>query len=259
VRVTQELLYSPIELKQFFDKEKPDLIVHLASYGNMNYQKDPEQIVLSNLIGSFNMMKASLDVNYQAFVQVGSSSEYGKKAKAMNERDLLLPETFYGASKAGATHLAYAFAKQYDKPIVTVRPFSVYGAGEADFRFIPLVIKHMLEAKTFQCHFEANHDWIYIDDFIEGLLLAAEKVRAIPTRVINIGTGRMHSNKEICEMLKRISGIQYLANPFPGERPNDSEVWMSDNSLISSLGFYPKHMLKEGLEKTFNWYKQKYA
>ncbi len=258
-RVTQELLYSPVELNKFFNKVKPDYIFHLAAYGNMSHQKDVSMTVFANIIGIFNMLKESAGVPYKAFINFGSSSEYGRKPRPMNEQDRLDPETFYGASKAGGTLLAHAFAKQHNLPVVTVRPFSVYGENEADFRFIPTVIRSMLSRSAFPLDESATHDWVYIQDFIEGTLAVAENVHKFPEGIVNIGSGRAHTNKEVCEMLKKISGLQYLATPLPNMRANDSEVWVSDNSLISQrVGFYPKFMLGEGLSKTYEYYKKRY-
>ncbi len=256
LRITQELLYSPEELREFFHIEKPDYIYHLASYGNMSHHKSIATIVLANVIGTLNMLAESVNIDYKAFIQFGSSSEYGRKAKAMSESDVLIPETFYGASKGGATLLARAFARQYKKSIVVVRPFSVYGEHEADFRFIPTVCRSLIMDESFQLDDFGNHDWIYIDDFIAGLFTVQEKIEQLKGKIVNIGTGRMHSNKEIVRLLEEISGKKALAVPMNNQRPNDSEVWMSDNTLLSSLGFYPKVMLKEGLSKVYEYTKQ---
>jgi nucleoside-diphosphate-sugar epimerase len=258
-RITQELLYSPSELKAFFLREQPDYIYHLAAYGNMAKQTDIPMTVMANLIGSFNMLKESIDIPYKAFINFGSSSEYGVKEEPMSELDVLQPDTFYGASKGGATLLARAFAKQFVKPIVTIRPFSVYGPAEADFRFIPTVIRSILNNQSFTLDEKAVHDWIYVDDFIEAVMLIAEKASNITNGIVNVGTGRMHTNKEVCELLKKISGKAYLATSLQGMRKNDSSVWMANNSYLTGLGWYPKTMLQEGLTKTWEYYKEKYA
>lgn len=257
-RITQELLYNPSELRKFFQEEQPDYIFHLAAYGNMHGQNDPTQIIYANIIGTYNMLACSASVPYKAFINFGSSSEYGKKFYPMSEKDILIPETFYGASKASATHLAYVFATEFMKPIITIRPFSVYGEGEALFRFIPTVIRNMIQGTAFQLEERANHDWIYIEDFLAALFLIMENPNKIPGKVINIGSGRMTSNKEICDTLKKISGIQYLATPWTGMRPGDSQTWMSDNSNLNLLGFYPKYMLSEGLKRTYDYYLKLY-
>ena len=207
--------------------------------------------VFANIIGTFNMLNASKDVNYRAFVNFGSSSEYGKKFRPMQEEEHILPTSFYGASKAGATHLAYAFAKHYDKPIFTIRPFSVYGPGEAAFRFIPTVIRSLKNGTSFVLDEEAYHDWIFISDFIDGLFLAQDKVGTLDSRVINCGTGRQRTNKEIVKMLEKISGKKALYIPMPNQRPGISEVWMANTDKLTRLGWYPKVMTEEGLRACY--------
>lgn len=259
VSIPRELLYNPDQLIEFVEKEKPDYIYHLAAYGNMSHQKDLAMIVFANLIGTFNLLNASLRVPYRAFINFGSSSEYGIKGIKMSETDRLDPNSMYGATKAGATHLVRAFAKQFDKPTLTVRPFSVYGPGEADYRFIPTVCRSIVTNTPFPLDEHATHDWVYIQDFTDGVLLATDNINRLSSQVVNIGSGRMHTNREVCEMLKKVSGKQYLATPLNGLRNDSSQaVWMSDNSKIASFGFAPKHMLEEGLRKTFNYFKSKY-
>lgn len=233
------------------------MIFHCASYGNMSHQKDIPMTVMANLIGTFNMLKESIDIPYRSFIHFGSSSEYGMRESPMSELDRPNTTTFYGASKVGATYLARAFAKQFDKPIVTVRPFSVFGPGEADFRFIPTVIRSIIKDESFQLDGKANHDWVYIQDFIDAVFLVAN--RAVSDGIVNIGTGRMHTNKEICELLKKISGKQYLAVPMEGMREDDSSMWLANNKYLTGLGWFPKHMLQEGLQKTWEYYKEKYG
>ncbi len=258
VPIARELLFSPLDLAGFFKREQPDCIFHLAAYGNMASQKDLSMTFAANLTATFNMLKESLEVPYRAFVNFGSSSEYGRKSEAMSEQDVLAPETLYGAAKAGATHLGEAFAAQFAKPIFTVRPFSVYGPGEAGFRFIPTVIRSMLTGASFPLDEDANHDWIYIEDFVAAVLLLVERAPCLPAahRVYNVGSGRMYSNKQVCETLKQVTGRDYRASPLSGLRRHDSAVWVSDNSRISSLGFRPRHSLAEGLEKTYLYYKE---
>ena len=245
----------------FFDKEQPDYFLHLAAYGNMANQKEAAMIFDANLVCTFNMLQQSLGVPYRAFIAFGTSSEYGRKSTAMSESDALAPETLYAATKAGATYLARAFANQHDKPVFVVRPFSIYGPGEADFRFIPTVIRSMLTGKSFPLDQEANHDWTFIDDMVSGVLLVMDQASKLDERygVLNVGTGRMHSNKEVCETLKKISGKDYSAKSLPGLRKDDSAVWMCDNRLISSIGFKPRFTLAEGLRQTYDYFQKKYG
>lgn len=250
--ISQELLYSPDKLAAFFEKEKPDIILHLAAYGNHATQDNPAMAVFSNIIGGFNMLYASLKTPYSTFVQFGSSSEYGKKTYAMGEHDICDPETFYGTSKLSVTHLARTFVKQYNKPIIIVRPFSVYGEGEANFRFIPTVIKKMLAKEEMELNTNGVHDWIYVEDFVAGLEVAIEKAK--PGQIVNIGTGREVTNEHIVQVLQNVSEMKLLYKEG-NVRSNDSAKWSADISLLLSWGWRAKFPLGIGLAKTLQYYK----
>jgi nucleoside-diphosphate-sugar epimerase len=252
VPISQELLYSPDNLAAFFKKEKPDIVIHAAAYGNHANQDNPAMTVFSNVISSFNMLYASLQTPYAKFIQFGSSSEYGRKNYAMGEHDICDPETFYGASKLSATYLARTFAKQYVKPIVIVRPFSVYGEGEAPHRFIPTAIRSLLKDEEMQLDTKASHDWIYIEDFISGLALAIEK--GTPGQIVNIGTGREVTNEYVITALQNVSNkkLKYTETKL---RPNDSSKWSADISLLMEWGWRAEFPLGLGLGKTLQWYK----
>ncbi len=94
IPITQELLYSPDNLAKFFEKEKPEWIVHAAAYGNHSNQTNPAMTVFANLIGTFNILYASVTTPYTKFIHFGSSSEYGKKDRPMKETDIPDPLTF---------------------------------------------------------------------------------------------------------------------------------------------------------------------
>ena len=252
VGISQELLYSPDNLAEFFKKENPDIIIHAAAYGNHSNQDNPAMTVFSNIVGGFNMMYASLHIPYKKFVLIGSSSEYGISDFPMRENDKCNPETFYGASKLGTTYLGKVFAKQYNKPIITIRPFSIYGEYEANFRFIPTVIHNLLKGTEMNLDTKGIHDWIYVEDFIEGMLKAIEV--APNGDIVNIGTGRQTTNLQIVQILENLSGLK-LKYKEVNMRPNDSKNWSAEMSKLISWGFKTKYPLGLGLGKTLQYYK----
>lgn len=229
--ISQELLYQPKELETFFKREKPDYIYHLASYGNMANQKDVAMIVFANLIGSFNMLSASLDIPYKAFYYMSSSS-------------VTLPrETYYSAAKAGAERLCFAFNGEAGKPIVILRPYSVYGPGEADFRFIPTVCRALIKGEEIEVDEWAVHDWIYIDDLVSAIL-------HFPIGLKHLGTGTQTTNYDVVKALEKISGKKLKYKPAK-LRNYDTNKWVSPQAI-------PHITLEEGLKKTYGYYEQRF-
>jgi nucleoside-diphosphate-sugar epimerase len=193
-------------------------------------------------------------INYSALINFGTSSEYGRKDKPMNEEDLLEPDTLYAASKAGATLLARAWTKIYDKPIVTVRPFSVYGPEDDWGKFIMTVINCIHSRKTLTLA-KGVHDWIYINDFIDGILTVVNHAHTLRGRVINIGTGVQYTNEEVVRIAEKVIGKKAKVQEANLIRSYDTTVsWVADNKLLKTLGWQPKFDLRKGIEETVKYY-----
>lgn len=254
IPVPREVLSNPLELARLLSECKPDYIYHTAAYGNMANQQEISQTVVVNLMCTWNLLIASKDIPYKAFINFGSSSEYGKKDSPMIEEMLPSPETFYAASKIGATALCEAFTKQYNKPIVTVRPFSVYGDGEAEFRFIPRIILALHTKSQMDVNIKGVHDWIYIDDLIKGVKTVVKNINKLKGQVVNIGTGIETSNKQIIEYLEDLSGQKLNINYIENNRPQDSPVWIDGSKKLRKLGWKPEYDLEHGLMKTYAYY-----
>ncbi len=255
--IPRELLLRPNLLKFFMDENKPEVIIHCAAYGNMSHQGSSEATFQANVLGTWNLLTASNNINYKAFINFGSSSEYGRRQSAMKEESLPEPESMYACTKVASTFLSRSFAKTYNKPVATVRPFSVYGEGEADFRLIPTAIRCALYGEEMTLDAQALHDWIYIDDLVDGVLRVIDHAKTLQGQAINIGTGRQYKNSEIVNMI-----AEMLDTPIKTKlsllRPQDSNMWVADNRTLKLLGWREGHDLWEGLSHCVEFYKAKY-
>ena len=260
IELHRRLLYDIDSLKSFVHRISPDYIFHLSAYGNHSTQNDWFNTIRTNIKATYNLLDATKDIPYKGFINFGSSSEYGRKGEPMKESDLLEPVTMYGATKASSTLICDVFARTFNKPIITVRPFSVYGEGEAEFRFIPTVIKGLLNKTFIDLAPDPKHDWIYIHDFIDGVLTVANSAQKLGINVVNIGTGKQYTNMEVVEELEAVSGLRVNYDVFGDKmmRSYDTGNWVADNSLLKSLGWTQKNTLKRGLEKTYAYYKSRF-
>lgn len=245
----RKLLFQPKNLKKFVTDLNPDFIFHLAAFGNRHYQTNEKKIIKVNLQGTINLLTASSDVNYSAFINTGSSSEYGIKNKPMKETDSLDSDTFYGATKAAATMICRAFAKRYNKPIITVRPFSVYGPGESEDKFIPHAIKLAKQNQILKLA-PGIHDWIFIADYINGVLKVIEYADKLKGKVVNIGTGVQLTNKKVVDIIEKVLGKTIKVEYIKTIREYDTTIcWVADNSILKSLGWKYKYDLLNGVKK----------
>ncbi len=215
---------------------------------------------MANWFGTWNLLKASEFLDYEAFINVATSSMYGKKDKSMKETDNFEPDTFYATTKAGGAYLARAFAKTYGKPIVNVIPFSVYGEGEASFRFIPTICKSLMLGQEMDFIPEPTHDWIYVKDFIQGMLTVVDNTQQLKGDFINIGTGVATTNRTVVEALEHISGVQLQVSKTKyKEQPHHSPLWVADTARLKALSWQPRYSLREGLRHCWEYYSKIYA
>ncbi len=252
--IAHQKFKNSYKLKSEISEINPDYIFHLSAYGNHAHQKDMKKMFETNIINTFKLLMISNQINYKAFINIGSSSEYGRKLNPMKETDNPETDTFYGASKVCTTYLCRAFAKQYQKAIVTIRPFSVYGEGEADFRFIPKVIQHLNVGEIMTVDPNPNHDWIYVHDFISGVYKILKNIRKLQGGTVNIGTGKQFTNLEVIRILEKISGKKLKMRKKSGLRNYDNNMWLADNQKLRSLGWKQEFSLRDGLVKTYDYY-----
>jgi nucleoside-diphosphate-sugar epimerase len=248
--IPRDLFLDTDALTHYLVEAKPDYIFHLAQYGGQKGQTDIDQTIVTNIFNTYLLLKYSEQIPYQAFVYVGSSSEYGKKEKAMKENDVLEPDTPYAITKACGDLITRMFVK----PIVTVRPFSVFGEGERETRFIPTVIKHLKSGEPIEISPTPRHDWMYVRDVAEAFIKVAENAGGLIHKVVNIGTGHQATNLEIIRLLEKISNKKLNFTEVPKQKPQDSDHWVANTEILDSLGFEEVYGVRCGLKKTYDYY-----
>jgi len=245
-------------LVKILRETKPEVIMHLAAYGTYpTTQKDVDKMIDTNFIGSTNLTRAAESVNYSCFINVGSSSEYGMKSSPMTETDLLEPMNLYGATKAASTLFLQTVARATGKPIVTARPFSIYGYYEEPIRLIPTAIWHCLRSRNLELTSGTRSmDFIFVEDVVEALMRLID-TSGICGQIVNLGTGRSHTVREVVEKIRSIthSNIDLLWGKLP-MRDFTPDVWVANTAKIQELlKWKPKHDLDSGLRKTIEWMK----
>lgn len=239
---------TDLELPNQIKKFNPDYIIHCAAE-----IKDSSKTFESNVLMTYWLLNITKDINYKAFISLGSSSEYGNTNIPMSERELLKPRTMYEGTKGASSLLCQGFAKEYNKPIAIVRPFSVYGINEPDNRLIPTLFRNF-KNNTISKISLGVHDFIYIDDFIDGLLsvLYSEK-EIILGDIVHFGSGIQYSNLEVFNIIKNIfksdlesEKIDNIFNKY------DTLNWVADITYAKSkYKFNPKYTLETGLKEIY--------
>lgn len=260
-------LQDQLKINRLVQKIKPRTIFHLAAHGAYPYQQLGEkEIIDTNVICTFNLIQACLRTGFNAFINTGSSSEYGINQKPMSEGDLLTPITAYGVSKAWATLYGQYLALAQKVPITTLRLFGVYGFYEPLGRLVPNIILSLLKKE--QPTLIASHfarDFVFVDDVVDAYLSAAENCSQliprsgiVPQFIFNIGSGRQTTLKEIFYFIKDI--IRIDIEPIWDNHANhsfDTDRRIADIEMAKiHLGWEPKTNLDNGLQQTVDWFKK---
>ncbi len=236
----------------------PTEIYHFAAYGNQYGQQDIFETYEANLFKLLKLLGACQEIKYKSFINVGSSSEYGEKNKPMNEKDFLEPDTYYAASKAAGTLLSRVWAIQKEKPVVTVRPFTVTGVGEQQNHLIPTLIRSCLSKEKMKFVKDPVHDFIDVDDFVRGVLVVAKHADKYKGEVFNIGSGKQYTNEEVRIIVERVAKRKANIEEVKSLRTYDtSQMWLANNTKIRKLGWKPKKSLRNSIEEMVKDFKKK--
>ena len=234
---------------------RPQWVFHLAAHGAYSWQNDRVAILKVNVLGTANLLDACLAIGFEAFVNTGSSSEYGFKDHPPREDEPLAPTSAYAVAKAAATLYCAQAARASDAPVATLRLYSAYGPWEEPKRFIPQLVARGLEGLLPPLASpETARDYVYISDVCDAYVRAA-RTKHEPGAIYNVGTGVQTTLRQAVEHARRVLGI--AVEPRWGSMPDrgwDTTIWVADSSRLKErLGWRSEIDLDQGLQRTADW------
>ena len=259
LEVVEADLKSKKDVERAVSRIKPDWIFHLAAYGAYSAQDDLKSIIETNIEGTINLVEASKKAGFESFVNVGSSSEYGFKDHAPKEDEFLDPNSYYALAKAFSSMFSRHVSIKEEINIVTLRPYSVYGPFEEPSRLIPTLIRKGMEG-TYPplVNPKTARDFIYVDDFIDACVKAAEKTDHDLGAIYNVGSEVQTALLEVVEVVKNV--FQIKEEPEWGtmeQKSWDTDTWVSNSAKCrETLGWYAKYSFEQGFRAFTEWYKE---
>lgn len=238
---------------------RPDWVFHLAAHGAYSWQEDAERIMQTNLVSTVRLLAACRRHGFAAFVNAGSSSEYGFQDHAPREDELPEPNSDYAAMKAAATLHCRFVAQRDDVHVVTLRLYSVYGPWEEPGRLLPTLVARGLEGRLPPLVSpDTPRDFITVRDTERAFLEAAQRTDVERGGVFNIGSGRQTTLREVVEVARGQLGI--AAEPEWGTEPQrawDAAVWVADASKArEQLGWAAEDDLPTGFACLAGWLRE---
>lgn len=249
-----------VQINQLVQRIRPKTVFNLSAYGAYERQSDPFRIYSVNFLGTFNLLESLKAIGVTAFVQAGSSSEYGLNCSMPSENDELRPNSDYAVAKASVAHLIKYIGTLGGIPAVHLRLYSIYGPFEERDRLIPKLVSSAIVGDLPPLADRAtSRDFVYIDDCLRAFLKAAEVgCRKYSGQIFNICTGVPTTLEELAKIAKEAFNISI--EPVFGEfksRKWDLSNWYGDPVKAQThLGWVPRVSLKEGLLLTGDWEKR---
>ena len=263
-----------VAVKAIFARHKPDAVMHLAAEShNDRAIEGPLDFVRTNVLGTavlleaarahWNVLPQGAKASFR-FHHVSTDEVFGALGEdgAFTEQTPYDPNSPYSSTKAGADHLARAWARTYGMPVVLTNCSNNYGPFQFPEKLIPTVITRALEGKTIPVYGDGRQvrDWLHVDDHAEALLLVLQKGRLGETYCI--GGDATKRNIEVIRMLCEHLDHMAPANTahadkiaFVADRPgHDFRYAIDASKLETELGWKPRMPLLEGLEDTVRWY-----
>lgn len=234
-------------IRDRLEEFKPDIIMHLAMEGH-----NDDKMVDSNILLTHAILEYCRHTPIYKLLIFGSSSEYGRKNHPITEKDILEPTTMYEATKGCTTLLSRAYAHLYKIQTVVIRPMSIYGPYEKPHKFMQRLFN-----KNIQFINNANHDWTYIDDFVDATLSIMNDSSNTLFDIVNIGLGVQRTNHEVLRIVEDLMNYKFnITENDASGKVYDSMNWVCDpEHLKTKYGVECKVTLEEGLARYYEWFK----
>jgi UDP-glucose 4-epimerase len=248
--------------------EVQELVYHLAALIAIPYSYLAAQsYVDTNLIGTLNILEAVRDSGVKRVVVTSTSEVYGTAVTLpIKEDHPLQGQSPYSASKIAGDLMAEAFVRSFSMPVTILRPFNTFGPRQSERAVISSIIRQCLDPacdKILLGDTSMMRDFTFVSDTVAAFLAIGFSAAIQFGRPYNAGTGRAVSVAELVELVSDLTHCQKpVAVNEARMRPCDSEVrsLLADSSrLTAATGWQPTIDLREGLERTIDWWQDRLA
>lgn len=239
--------------------QEVDCVYHLAARvlvpESVLYPREYNQV---NVGGTVTLMEAMRDVGVRRVVFISSGAVYGKQAhQPLKEDAIPNPQSPYAVSKLAAEYYVRTIGGLWGIETVCLRAFNVYGPGQhmppLHAPAIPSMLRAACQDGTIIVHGDGNHtrDYIYLDDVINAMISAAT-APDINKEIINVGSGRETSARELVRLVQEITGgspeVVYNQRIDAGPSRMCADLTLARQKLA----YEPVTPLETGLRMTFD-------
>ena len=249
------------EVEQIISSELPEVIVHFAAESHVDRSiLGPEQFVLTNVVGTFNLLEIALKNGNIRFHHVSTDEVFGSlepNDSAFSETTPYDPRSPYSASKASSDHLVRSYFHTFGLPITISNCSNNYGPYMFPEKLMPLFITNLIEEKKVPLYGDGGNvrDWLWVEDHCRAIDLILQKGRIGETYCVGGATEK--TNKEITYKILELKGkgeemIEFVADRKGHERRNAIDF----SKIKNELEWEPQINFDEGMQRMVKWYKE---
>lgn len=238
--------------------EDVDTIVHLAAVSQIDALREDPTLAQANIEMTSTILEYAREI--ESNLLFASSREvYGDHDGTLRGEenvDIRAGRNPYAASKAAGEALIESYDTCYDNVRTCILRFTnIYGRYDASNRVIPIFIARASQNKKLVIHGEPMiRGFLYIDDCIEAIHRAIDSFEAVQGRVLNVGSGRVHSLLEVAgRVVESVNSDSEIIESENSDRTDDRYI-LDTSAIESTINWTPEHSLAAGIDATVKWY-----
>ena len=246
-------------IKTIFERHDIKTVFHFAAESHVdNSIKDCSEFIRTNIVGTVNLLNASLKHNVEKFMHISTDEVYGSiENGSFTEETNYDPRNPYSASKASSDHFVRAFHNTYGLPTVITNCSNNYGPRQHKEKLIPQTILNLLNDKKIPVYGDGKQirDWLYVQDHCEALIEVWKY--GVVGEKYNIGGECEVQNIDLIKKIISLMGKDESVIEYVKDRPGHDRRYSTDISKITKdLNWKPRFDIDDGLTKTIEWYER---
>jgi GDP-L-fucose synthase len=255
----------------FFARERPAIVILAAARvgGIAANNEEPVEFLLTNLQIQNNVIHAAYQNGVRKLLFLGSSCIYPKHAPQPIPESALLggplepTNEAYAIAKIAGIKLCQAYDREYGANFISAMPTNLYGPNDN----FDLYQSHVLAALLRKTHEakqsgaseivgwgsgEPLREFLHVDDLADACVFLLRNYDS--PEIINIGTGEDLTIRELADLICEIVGFKGKV-AWDRSKPDGTPRKLLDVTKIKSLGWQPKISLREGIARTYDWFR----
>lgn len=247
------------QLSNLFIEKEFDYVIHFAAESHVDRSiANPEQFILTNVLGTQNLLQAAKQTKISKFIHISTDEVYGEldfdKTNFFTETTPLQPNSPYSASKASSDLLVRAYAETYQLPVNITRCSNNYGPFQFPEKLIPLTISKILNDKKVPIYGNGQNirDWLHVYDHCTAIDVILHK--GINGEVYNIGGHNEKTNLDVVKTIIHTIGKSEKLIEHVEDRLGHDKRYAIDPTKLEQLGWKPTYTFETGIRQTIDWY-----